>query len=50
MIFNADELEEIGNFFKSTTSPDRKTATIKQDTTVDYELLADLLKKASSRL
>ena len=50
MIFNATELDEIGTFFKATTAPDRKTATIKQDTEVDYDLLSELLSKASANI
>jgi hypothetical protein len=50
MIFNAGELEDIKGFFKSTTSPDRKTATITQSTEVDYALLAAKLKQASDGL
>jgi hypothetical protein len=50
MIFNAGELQEIKGFFKSTTSPDRKTATIAEGTEVDYGQLAALLKKALAGL
>ncbi len=50
MIFNATELEEIKGFFKSMSSPDRKTATIMEGQKVDYTLLANLLKKASKSL
>ncbi|TDE12792.1 DUF1801 domain-containing protein [Dyadobacter psychrotolerans] len=49
-IFNAGELEDIKGFFASTTSPDRKTATIKQGQEVDYNLLAKLLSQASGNL
>lgn len=50
MIFNAESLDEIKGFFKSTTSPDRKTATITEGQKVDYEVLATLLSKASATL
>ncbi|MDQ6478117.1 DUF1801 domain-containing protein [Dyadobacter sp. LHD-138] len=50
MIFNAGELEEIKGFFKSTTSPDRKTATIIEGQKIDYEVVARLLGKASASL
>ncbi|MCX6048502.1 MAG: DUF1801 domain-containing protein [Chloroflexi bacterium] len=50
MIFNAGELAEIKGFFKSMSSPDRKTATISEGQTVDYKLLADLLRQASESL
>ena len=49
-IFNASELEDIKGFFASTTSPDRKTATIKNGQEVDYALLAKLLSQASAGL
>lgn len=49
-IFNAGELEDIKGFFASTTSPDRKTATIKNGQEVDYILLKRLLIQASSGL
>ena len=50
MIFNATELEEIKGFFKSMSSPERKTAAISEGQSVDYKLLAGLLKQASSTL
>ncbi|HEV7381896.1 MAG TPA: DUF1801 domain-containing protein [Dyadobacter sp.] len=50
MIFNAAELEDIKGFFKSTSSPDRKTATITQGAEVDYAVLASRLKQASDGL
>lgn len=50
MIFNAGELEEIKGFFKSMSSPDRKTASILKDQEVDYKQLADLLKQSSKSL
>ncbi|MCF2446552.1 DUF1801 domain-containing protein [Dyadobacter sp. CY345] len=50
VIFNAAELEDIKGFFQSTTSPDRKTATIKEGQDVDYSLLSQLLKRASYSL
>ena len=50
MIFNAAELEEIKGFFKSTTSNERKTATIKEGENVDYGLLTSLLTRASNGL
>jgi hypothetical protein len=50
MIFNAAELEDIKGFFKSTSSPDRKTATITQGTEVDYAILASRLQQASETL
>lgn len=50
MIFNAADLEDIKGFFKSTSSPDRKTATITQGTEVDYAALASRLKQASDGL
>ena len=50
MIFNAGELAEIKGFFKSMTSPDRKTATITEGQEVDYEQLSKLLAKASASL
>ena len=49
-IFNAAELEDIKGFFTSTTSPDRKTATIKNEQEVDYDLLKRLLSQASGDL
>lgn len=48
MLFNAGELAEIKGFFKSMSSPDRKSATISKDQNVDYNLLADLLKQATT--
>ena len=50
MIFNAGELAEIKGFFKSMSSPDRKTATISEGQEVDYELLSNLLKQAAGSL
>jgi hypothetical protein len=50
MIFNAGELQEIKGFFKSMSSPDRKTATIVEGQEVDYDLLSTLLKQASGSL
>ena len=50
MLFNAGKLEEIKGFFKSMSSPDRKTATIKEGEKVDYEKLSALLKEASASL
>ena len=50
VIFNAGALEDIKGFFASTTSPDRKTATIKQGQEVDYSLLSKLFKSASGSL
>ena len=50
MIFNAGELQEIKGFFKSMSDPGRKTATIKEGDTVDYNQLAALLKQASASL
>lgn len=50
MLFNAGELAEIKGFFKSMSSPDRKTATISEGQTVDYGQLAQLLKQASDTL
>ena len=50
MIFNALELEEIKGFFKSASSPERKTATITENHEVDYDQLSSLLKQASARL
>jgi len=50
MIFNATGLEEIKGYFASTTGADRKTATIKQGQSVDYEQLKGLLKKASDTI
>jgi len=49
-IFNAGKLEDIKGFFTSTTSPERKTATIKNGQEVDYDLLAKLLSQASGGL
>lgn len=50
MLFNAEKLEEIKGLFKSMSSPDRKTATIKEGDKVDYEQLSALLKEASASL
>lgn len=50
MIFNALELEEIKGFFKSASSPERKTATITENQDVDYGQLSNLLKQASATL
>ncbi len=50
MIFNAATLEEIKGFFKSMSDPNRKTATIKEGDTIDYNQLAGLLREASSTL
>jgi hypothetical protein len=50
MIFNALELEEIKGFFKSTTSPERKSAGILEGQNVDYAQLSALLKQASASL
>lgn len=50
MVFNAGGLEEIKGFFKSASSPERKTAAITEGQKVDYALLAGLLKKASQSL
>lgn len=50
MVFNAGELQEIKGFFKSMSDANRKTATINENTNVDYTLLAGLLKKASHSL
>lgn len=50
MIFNAIELEEIKGFFKSTTSPERKSAGIVEGQEVDYAQLSGLLKQASASL
>lgn len=50
VIFNAAKLEDIKGFFQSTTSPDRKTATIKEGQEVDYTLLSKFLKSASDSL
>lgn len=50
MIFNAGELEEIKGFFKSASSPERKTASIREGQEVDYNLLANLLNRATASL
>lgn len=50
MIFNATELKEIKEFFKSMSGPERKTATISQGQEVDYTLLSKLLEQASASL
>jgi hypothetical protein len=50
MIFNATGLQEIKGFFQSMSGPERKTATIKEGQKVDYDLLADLLKRAVKSL
>ena len=50
MVFNAIELEEIKGFFKSTTSPERKSASITEGQNVDYVQLSALLKQASASL
>ncbi len=50
MIFNAGELEEIKGFFQSTTSPERKTATIREGQDIDYNLLSNLLNRAIASL
>ena len=48
MLFNASELPEIKGFFKAMSSPDRKTATISKGQTVDYALLANLLRQTTT--
>lgn len=50
MLFNAGKLEEIKGFFKSSTDPNRKIATITESQKVDYTQLSGLLKKASASL
>lgn len=50
MVFNAGELEDINGFFKSTSSPDRKTAAITNGLAVDYAVLAKKLQQASASL
>jgi len=50
MLFNALELEQIKGFFKSASSPERKTATITENQEVDYDQLASLLQQASATL
>lgn len=49
-IFNALELQEQKGFFESTTAPERKTATIAEGKTVDYQQLQELLQQASATL
>lgn len=48
MLFNASELQEIKGFFKSMSTPERKTATITEGQTVDYALLANLLRQTTA--
>lgn len=48
MLFNASELAEIKGFFKSMSTPERKTATITEGQTVDYALLANLLRQTTA--
>ena len=50
MLFNATELEEVKGFFKSMSTPERKTATITKDLKVDYDQLGKWLKQASKSL
>lgn len=50
MIFNAGELEEIKGFFKSASSPERTTATIREGQDVDLRLLSHLLNRATASL
>ena len=50
MIFNAGELTDVKGYFVSMSSPDRKTASIKEGQEVDYDQLAGWLKKASASL
>ena len=50
MIFNAGELEEIKGFFQSTTSPERKTATIREGQDIDYNLRSNPLNRAIASL
>jgi hypothetical protein len=50
MVFNAGGLDDIKGFFKSTSSPDRKTAAITNGLEVDYAALAQKLKQASASL
>lgn len=50
MLFNAGSLPEIKGYFQSTTSPDRKIASIKENTQVDYQQLKKWLQDASHTL
>lgn len=50
MLFNATELPEVKGYFQSTTAPDRKTATIKEGTEVDYQQLKKWLQQTSKSL
>lgn len=50
MIFNAGDLPEIEGFFKSMSDPQRKVVTILENEEVDYERIAELVRKAASTL
>jgi hypothetical protein len=50
MLFNAGALPDVKGFFQSTTSPDRKIATIKESMAVDYQQLKQWLKETSKSL
>lgn len=50
LIFSAGQLADIKGFFKATTTPERKTATIAEGQQVDYKLLSKLLKQAAASL
>ena len=49
-IFNAAALEAPEGFFEADGSPERQTIKIKNGQTVDYDLLAKLLKQASDTI
>lgn len=49
-IFNAQEINPPAGLFESSETGDRKTIKITEAQTVDYNLLGDLLKQASSTL
>lgn len=50
MLFNATDLPEVKGYFQSTTAADRKTASIKENTEVDYQQLKKWLQQTSKSL
>lgn len=50
MLFNALEITEIKGYLKAASSPERKIATITEETNVDYNQLSALLKQTSASL
>lgn len=48
MLFNATEIPEVKGFLRSMGNGDRKTVDISEGQSVDYEQLADLVRKVSA--